>query len=57
MKNLPIQLVEFRERQDDFLAEGGGPDILQSWITDNFDICREHSHHVYEQMSSWLRIF
>ena len=37
MKNLPIQLVEFRERQDDFLAEGGGQDVLQSWITDNID--------------------
>lgn len=57
MKNLPIQLVEFRERQDDFLAEGGGPDTLQSWITDNIDICRGHSYQVYEQMSSWLHIF
>lgn len=57
MKNLPIQLVEFRERQDDFLAEGGGQDVLQSWITDNIDICREQSNYVYEQMSSWMRLF
>ena len=58
MKNLPIQIVEFRERQDDFLAEGlGGKDVLQSWIRDNMEICQEHSRRVYGQMNEWLALF
>lgn len=57
MKNLPIQFVEFRERQDDFLAEGGGLDLLQGWIKDNIDICREHCDYVYGKMNSWLQLF
>lgn len=57
MKNLPIQFVEFRERQDDFLAEGGGPDVLQGWIINNIDICREHCNYVYGKMNSWFQLF
>ena len=52
MKNLPIQFVEFRGRKDDFLTEGGGKDVLQRWIQDDIDICREQSSRVYNQMNS-----
>ena len=57
MKNLPIQFVEFRGRKDDFLTEGGGKDVLQRWIQDDIDICREQSSRVYNQMNSWMELF
>ena len=57
MKNLPIQSVEFRGRKDDFLTEGGGKDVLQRWIQDDIDICREQSSRVYNQMNSWMELF
>lgn len=57
MKNLPIQFVEFREREDEFRTEGGGQDNLQSWISSNIDICRINSARVYDSLSSWQRLF
>ena len=30
---------------------------LVKWIKDNIDICREQCNYVYEQMSSWMRLF
>ena len=33
-KELPIQIVELRQNQDDFKPEGGGGNQLPQWVTD-----------------------
>ena len=33
-KELPIQIVELRQNQDDFKPEGGGSNQLPQWVTD-----------------------
>ena len=33
-KELPIQIVELRQDQDDFKPEGGGGNQLPKWVTD-----------------------
>lgn len=46
-KKLPIQLVEFRKKKDDFLPEGGGSKNLPKWVTDSaiqkngITVCRQ----------------
>jgi len=55
MKNLPIQLVEFRGQQDEFLAEGMGSDALCKWITE--DLCFSQCDAVFNQFEEWKPIF
>ena len=57
MKNLPIQLVEFRGQRDEFLHEPGGNNELPKWISRNVDICYSNSARVHQQMSSWEALF
>ena len=57
MKNLPIQLVEFRGQQDEFIHEPGGNDELPQWISKNKDICYANSARVHEQMNMWDSLF
>lgn len=57
MKNLPIQLVEFRGQQDEFKQETRGGGELPRWITDHEDVYYANSARVHEQMCSWDVLF
>ena len=57
MKNLPIQLVEFRGPQDEFIHEPRGNNDLPTWIKRDDEICYTNSARVHEQLHSWLPLF
>lgn len=57
MKNLPIQLVEFRGQQDEFIQEPIGSSKLPKWITEHEDIYYANSARVHEQLSLWDSLF
>ena len=48
-KELPIQIVELRQDQDDFKPEGGGGNQLPKWVTDS--VVKQNGTNVSLQLS------
>ena len=48
-KELPIQIVELRQDQDNFKPEGGGDNHLPKWVTDT--VVKENGTNVCLQLN------